>query len=182
MMPSHRQTLSRIDHLETKNKVMFYLSVQRFDAAEKLLKATLVQHKDNAGLLNLLGLTYHKQSRFPEAMKQFRASLAANPNYLEAALNLISTLCDLSRYDEAREQFAKLGTTVDGQLKIPHLVMGRLANQHAENARTYAQAGLNDQAVQEYQKAIQLFPNLIDVRLALATIYFEEGALRQSSR
>ncbi len=85
----------------------------------------LWQHKNNAGLLNLLGLVYHKQARFPEAMKQFRAALTANPSYLEASLNLISTLCDLSRYDEAREEYAKLGATMVHQLKLPQFVMGR---------------------------------------------------------
>ncbi len=34
MLLPQRQTLSRIDHIETKNKVVFFLNVQRFDAAE----------------------------------------------------------------------------------------------------------------------------------------------------
>jgi tetratricopeptide (TPR) repeat protein len=169
--------LSRSDHIEVKNKVLFYLGMQRYDAAEKLLKATLTEFQKNAALFNLLGLTYHKQSKFPEAIKQFKTALQINPNYIEAALNLVGTLCDVSKYEEAREVYGSLSATMNEQLKIPNLIVGRLANQHAENGRVYDQAGLFDRAIAEYKKALDLFPKLADVRFELARLYLQEGIL-----
>src|SRR3954453_3141286 len=101
-------TPSRAELAEIRKKVALYLSVQRFDAAEKLLRATLTDYGPLANIHNLLGVTFHKQSRFVEALKEFNRALAVNPDFVEAALNLTATLCDLSRYDEAKTVFARL--------------------------------------------------------------------------
>lgn len=172
--------LSRAEHVEVKNKVKFYLEVHRFDAAEKLLKATLSRNAQNAGLNNLLGVTYHKQSRFSDAIKQFQTAISINPNYVEAALNLASTYCDVSRYDDARAVFAKLDEAINKELQVPQLIVGRLANQHAENGRVYAQAGLTQEAVHEFKKALELFPKLPDVKYQLAQMYIREEAYEKA--
>lgn len=176
--PHHR--LSRTDHLEVKSKVMFYLSVQRYDAAEKLLKATLVEFQKNASLINLLGVTYHKQARFADAIKQFKTALQSNPSFVEAALNLASTLCDLSRYEEAKAVYDQLTDAMHSDLKIPQLVVGRLANQHVENARVYEQAGLHEDAIREYSRAVQLFPKLPDARFDLAKLLLQQNEMEKS--
>jgi Tfp pilus assembly protein PilF len=115
------------------------------------------------------------QSRFADAIKQFKLALKTNPSYVEAALNLASTLCDLSRYEEAAEAFQNAQKHLHPEWTIPMLTVGRLANQHAENAAIYAQAGLKDSAQQEYRKALSLFPRMPDVKLKLARLYLEEG-------
>lgn len=172
--------LSRAEHLEVKSKVKFYLDVHRFDAAEKLLKATLLKSGPNAGLFNLLGLTYHKQSRFSDAIKQFQLALKTNSNFVEAALNLASTMCDVSQYDNAREVFEGLSEAMHKDLHVPQLIVGRLANQHAENGRVYAQAGLHNEAIHEYKKALALFPKLPDVKYELAGLYMKEEAFEKA--
>src|SRR5690606_25479675 len=136
---------------EVQNKVKFYLSVHRFEAAEKLIKAKLATLGNIAVLLNLLGIIYHRQSRFPEAITYFSKALKVNAQYVEAAVNLAATLCDLSRYDEANEVFAKLSeatgeSDAKGNRVIPELIKGRIANQHAENGKLYEISGQTTQA------------------------------------
>lgn len=167
--------LTRSEMQDVKRKVEFYLSVHRFEAAEKLLKASIASYGPVANLHNLLGLTYHKQSRFPDAIDQFRRALKVNPSYVEAALNLAATLCDLSQYDEAREQFSKIQVEVDQTYQLPHLVLGRLANQHAQNGKLYHQAGLKKEAIHEFRKALELFPKMPDVKLFLGKLYLDEN-------
>jgi tetratricopeptide (TPR) repeat protein len=166
---------TRLEMAEVRKKVELYLSVNRFDAAEKLLKATLADHGALANVHNLLGVTYHRQSKFPFAIKEFNRALAANPEFVEAALNLAATLCDLSRYDEAREVFNKLGAQVNPRKKQPALVLGRLANQHAANGKGYEESGMLPEAIQEYRRALALFDRMPDVRLSLAKIYVRVG-------
>lgn len=166
---------TRAEIAEIRKKVNLYLSVGRFDAAEKLLKATLTDYGPLANVHNLLGVAYHKQSKFALALKEFNRALIANPDFVEAALNLAATLCDLSRYDEAREVFAKLQAQVNPKKRQPGLVLGRLANQHATNGAAYEESGMLGDAIQEYRKALALFDRMPDVKMALAKLYVRSG-------
>jgi tetratricopeptide (TPR) repeat protein len=166
---------SRAELAEIKKKVDLYLSVGRFEAAEKLLKATLNDYGPLANIHNLFGVTYHRQSKFPDAIKEFQKALLANPEFIEAALNLAATLCDLSHYDEAREVFAKISSQVDPRKRQPTLVLGRLANQHASNGYAYEESGMLSDAIQEYRKALALFERMPDVKMSLAKLYVRVG-------
>lgn len=166
---------SRGDLAEIRKKVNLYLSVNRFDAAEKLLKTAISDFGPLANLVNLLGLTYHKQSRFPDALREFNRALTSNTDFVEASLNLAVTLCDLSRYDEAREVFKRLNQTTHPRKRYPKLVLGRIANQHARNGAAYEETGMLGDAIQEYRKALQLFEKMPDIRLALGKVYLRVG-------
>ena len=166
---------SRGELNEIKKKVTLYLSVNRFDAAEKILRAALADHGSLANLHNLLGVTFHKQSRFPEALAEFNKALTANGEFVEAALNLSATLCDLSRYDEARQVFQRLSEQVNPRKRQPSLVLGRLANQHVANAQAYDESGMPGEAIQEYKKALGLYERMPDVKLTLAKLYVRSG-------
>ena len=86
---------SREEISEIKKKTSIYLSVGRYEAAEKLLKMSLSEFGSIAILHNLLGLTFHRQSKFPEALEQFELSFRENPDFIEAKLNFSVALCDL---------------------------------------------------------------------------------------
>ena len=167
----------RAELAEIRKKVTLYLSVNRFDAAEKLLHSAIADFGPLANLVNLLGVTYHKQSRFPDALREFNRAIASNPDFVEAGLNLAVTLCDLSRYDEARDVFKRLSQTINPRQSHPSLVLGRIANQHARNGIAYEESGMLGDAIQEYRKALQLFEKMPDVKLALAKLYFRVGQI-----
>jgi len=166
---------TRSELQEVQKKVHLYLSVNRFDAAEKLLKATLSEFGPLANIHNLLGVTYHRQSRFSESIREFNSALSANPEFVEAALNLAATLCDLSQYDEAQKIFQHLSEKVTSRRKQPSLVLGRLANQHAENGRAYEESGMTAEAITAYRKALSLYERMPDVKLSLAKLYLHSG-------
>lgn len=170
--PDSRDVINQIHE-----KVKLYLSVNRFDAAEKLLKASITDYGPLSNLHNLLGVTFHKQSRFIDAVLEFNRALIANPNFVEAGLNLTMTLCDLSRYDEARLVFDKLTQIISAQKQQPGLILGRIANQHSKNGKLYEDCGMIGDAIQEYRKALQLFDDLPDVRLSLAKLYIRITSL-----
>lgn len=171
---------SRAELTEILKKAHFYLSVGRFDAAEKLLKATIADYGPLANVENALGLTYHKQSKFIPAVEAFNRALGINPDFIEAALNLAVTLCDLSRYDDAQSVFSKINQRVNPKKKLPGLVLGRLANQHVQNAKAYEESDLLAEAVLEYKKGLSLYADMPDVKIALARLHVRLSQLEKA--
>ncbi len=162
------------ENFETfKAKVKVYLEAQRYDAAEKLVKNAIEEIDDAAHLWHLLGLVYHKQSKFVEAVSAFRQAIKINPTFIEASLNLAVTLCDLSQYEEAFQIFEELKRQNDFQRQLPRLVLGRISNLHVKAAQHYDEVGMLTEAVQEYRRALTLFPQLTQARLSLARLYLK---------
>jgi tetratricopeptide (TPR) repeat protein len=158
-------------------KADLYLSVQRFEAAEKLLKTAILDFGSVANLQNHLGLVYHQQARFEEALVEFKKAIEINSGYVEAGLNLAVTLCDLSRYDEARKVFDSVMAQTSSTRKQPDLVLGRIANQHFELGRFYMDAALYHDAVREFRKALGILERMSDVRLQLVKCLLALGQL-----
>ncbi len=165
----------RAELVAVHKKVALYLNVGRFDAAEKLLKSTLATHGSLANIHNLLGVTHHKQSRFSEAIREFKKSLKVNSDFTEASLNLSVLLCDLGQYEEARSIFEQAFSQVRPGQKVPDLILGRIANHHVTAARSYEQSSMTQDAINEYRKALSIYPKMPDVRLDLGRLYLRSG-------
>ncbi len=132
----------------------------RYEAAEKLLGNALEEHGSLANIHNLLGVTYHKQSKFADAVVQFTKALKINSAFVEAGLNLAATFCDLGKYDDAKAVFTEVLSVTPPNKKQPELIMGRLANQHAASGDLYEQSGLFLDAIAEYRKALAMFERM----------------------
>ena len=158
--------------------VEVFMASDRYDAAEKILRQALADYGTLAQLHNLLGLVFHKQGKFRDAMNEFHVAHRSNPLFLEASLNLIVCCCDLGLYDEAAILSEEIGRNREQPTKIqsmPTLVLGRLANLHAQNGRAYEEVGLYLEAIQEFKKALHIYDNMPDVRLQLGKLYFYLG-------
>ena len=58
--------------------------------------------------------------------------------------------------------------------------MGRLANQHVQNAKAYEESDLLAEAVLEYKKSLSLYSDMPDVKLALAKLHVRLGQLEKA--
>jgi tetratricopeptide (TPR) repeat protein len=171
---------SRDEIQAIRKKVDVYVTMGRFDAAEKLLKSSIADYGDAANLLNLLGLVYLKQSRLPEAVSYFRKAVNANPKFVESILNLAVTLCDLSEYDEAQQVFLQAKASISPKQPVPELVLGRLANQHASCGKLYEENSMHHDAIREYRKALSVFAKMPDVKLSLGKLLLQTGKLDEA--
>lgn len=152
---------------------------REFEKAEHYLRQVLERDENRfADVLNMLGVIHHDRGRFEEAQGCFEESLAINPNYTEAALNLAVTYNDLGRYDEAKKIYrAALSRGEESPGQLDPFVKGKIANLHAEVAQAYADAGMSADAMHELRKAILLCPTFADLRLRLANLYRQTGDL-----
>lgn len=158
-------------------------SVRDYHGAVLLLREAVVEGVAYADAHNLLGLCLALVGRADEALASFDAALALNSRYVEAHLNRAVLLNDNGRIDEARVAFetaSHLGKP--DETGFPVMVANRLANAHAGMAMEYRAAGALDEAIAQYERALELRPGYADIRLAMARALTERGRHGEASR
>jgi tetratricopeptide (TPR) repeat protein len=145
-----------------------------FVQARACLEQITEQHQGFADVYNMLGVVYHDGGLFTKAQSALERALQLNPKYTEAGLNLAVLYNDLGRYSEARSTYGQaLALCREEKQGFDPFVAGKIANMHAEVADAYRQAGRLQQAIGEYQKALELRPTFADIRTHLATALME---------
>jgi tetratricopeptide (TPR) repeat protein len=161
-----------------------HYQANEYDRAEPLLVQIVRDHRGFADMHQMLGVIHHARGRFTQAQEMFEEALRINPNYTEAALNLAVTYNDLGKYQAARDVYAKAIANSKSQPKqMDPFARGKIANMHARTADAYIGLGLLDEALIEYQKALELCPTFADIRTKLASTLRDngdkEGAVRE---
>ena len=151
---------------------------REYDKAEAyLIKVANVEEK-YADVMNMLGVIYHDKGQVALAEEYFEKALRINPRYTEAALNLAVTYNEQGRYSRAKKVFAHITNFREGRKKdIEPFARGKLANMHADLGRAYAELQLLDKAAVEYQQALELCPEFVDIRTRLGQTLRDAGDL-----
>lgn len=155
-----------------------YYSQRDFDRAEPFLRRVAQQQPNYADVQNMLGVIYHSAGRFSDAIKGFERALAINPNYTEALLNLAVLYNDLGQYKDAKRLYAHLqkgGGQRKGRTEIEPVLKSKLSNMHADIGDIYYGLGRYDQAMHEYQLALDLNPDYVDILTKFGVAQRERG-------
>jgi tetratricopeptide (TPR) repeat protein len=151
-------------------------AVQDYYGTVHLLEEIVAGGRAFADVHHLLGVSLSLLGQRERALGEFERALALNPRYLEALIHQGLVLYELGRDSEAEESFRRASASVlapsDG---LPAPIAARLANQHAELADAYAEAGALDRAVEQYQRALELGPSFVDLRYRMARLLLESG-------
>ncbi len=151
---------------------------REYDKAEYLLRQVAEQADQFADIHHMLGVITHSRGDFGQAEQHFERAVELNPNYTEAALNLMVTYNDLGKYDAAREMYAKVRNRGEGQEHRPDpFAKGKIANMHAELSQAYHDLGMTLDAIREMEKATTLCPSFADLRTRLGMLYRDSGDL-----
>ncbi len=156
------------------------LRARQYQRAEDIF-LKVVKHHKLADVYNALGLVYADQCKFNFAEVAFKKALSINPNYMEAALNLSVVYNNLGLGKKSKEIYQRLrayGAKSRGA--IDPMLMARMANLHAELGDLYHSVGENKLAITEYEMAVDLCPEFIDIQTKLATAYREVGKTPQA--
>jgi Tfp pilus assembly protein PilF len=108
------------------------------------------------------------------ATKHFERAVELNPRYTEALLNLAIAYADSGEYEAARSAYNRLRSGHTGTM-ADTFVRGKIANQHADLATSYLDAGRPHEAIAELQRAIDLCPDFPDLHTRLATLYRDQS-------
>ncbi len=128
---------------------------------------------------NFAGLIYHDRGEHDKAIECFETAIKLNPNYTEVSLNLAVTLMECGQYDKAKEVEVSAKREKE---TIDPFVKGKIANKHAELGDIYSSISFYESAIDEYNKALNLRPEFVDVRTKLANIYRDKGDTHNAIR
>ena len=145
--------------------------------ADMLAGEALDELKDNAGATNMfraavkanpkepnahfgLGYLLWTQKQYPEAITEFQAELANDPRHAQSMLYLGDSFLQLNRSEDARPLLVQT-VGLDSSLWLGHLDLGIIDSD----------AGRNDQALPELQKAERLKPDDVNVHWRLGRLY-----------
>lgn len=154
---------------------------ERLDAGDAygaihLLREIVAMGKGFADAHHLLGLAYSLVDQREAALEEFDRALELNPRYVDAHLNRAVTLNDLGRTADASAAFAAaqgLGAVDHTGFSSP--VASQLANLHAELGEAYVEAGGVARAIAQFEAAVALRPEFLDLRYRLARLRLGEG-------
>jgi tetratricopeptide (TPR) repeat protein len=151
-------------------------TVQDYYGAIYLLEEIVASGRAFADVHHLIGVSLSLLGRPEEALTQFARALELNPRYLEALIHQGLVLSELGRLGDSEEAFRRAADSIappSEGLSAP--VAAKLANQHAELADAYAEAGALDRAVEQYARALELGPGFQDLRYRMARVMLEAG-------
>jgi len=151
-------------------------AVQDYYGTVHLLEEIVAGGRAFADVHHLLGVSLSLLGQRERALTEFGRALELNPRYLEALIHQGLVLYEMGRDAEAEESFRRASASVSAPSHgLPAPIAASLANQHAELAEAYAEAGSLDRAVDQYQRALELGPNFVDLRYRMARLLLESG-------
>jgi len=162
----------------------YWLGKEAFDhqdyaKAERHLSEVVQDGYEFADVFNMLGIIYHQEGKYEKAVHSFEMALEINPNYTDASMNLAVIYNDMGALDKAKAVYLdaqKRAQTKASPKGLDPFSLGKLSNLHKDIADVYLSFGMNDEAIEEYTKALKLNPDFVDIRTKLGI------ALRDSQR
>ena len=155
----------------------FFEKNQYYEAEDCLQKAVKAGGR-YADVFCMLGIAAHERQAVEEAKEFFEVAVELNPSYVDAWLGLSLTLVEMGLYDEAREAQEKArNIRLGAPGEMDAYLKQKVANRYSEIGEMLASAGWPRKAVGEYQRALELCPEFVDIRLKLANAYMDAGDL-----
>lgn len=146
--------------------------------ASLFLNEIIEQNPNSTEAFFYLANVFHVRGELGKAIKAFSRVLELDPNHTDAAISLSVIYNDIGRYEEAKAIFEKANNQVKNTqtqgLSDPHLNK-KFCLKHYELAEMYASYGRTDEALFEYNKAITLDPDNLEIRIKVAKTYTKKG-------
>jgi len=152
---------------------------QNYARAEQCFQKIIKSGARYADVLNMLGIIYHADGKFNNAIESFEDALEINPHYAEATLNLAVLYNDLGEFKKAKALYARIQDR-HGATDLDPILRGKIANMHAHLGDIYRGIGKFADAIDEYKKALKLCPDYADIRTKLGMSLRDNGQKDQA--
>jgi tetratricopeptide (TPR) repeat protein len=165
----------------TTQEIQKKILQRNYNDAELMIEQGLITEPDNADYFYLRGLMRSYQGKLVESIEDLKRSLHHDPKHTDAAVCLSVILNDIGRYDEAKKIFEQANQSVFlKQIGDDAQIDRRFAVKHFELGDLYFRYRRFDEAVEEYNKAILLDPQSIDIRVKRAKAFAKKGFITRA--
>lgn len=143
------------------------------------LERQVAEHPEFPDLRNQLGIALSMAGETERSLEEFRRAVILNPGYVEAHLNLALTLNEVGSYNDAQTEFHRAAELEYGagpelgRRDIPKSLRSKIAHKHSEVGDLYRDVGRYAEAIREYERALEINPLFLDIRMKLGKAYLE---------
>lgn len=152
---------------------------KNYNEAQKYLSDIIEDDPDCSEAYFLLANIFHIKGEIGKAIKAFTRVLDLDPNYTDAAVSLSVLYNDIGKYEAAKEVFDKANEKVTGQNRTEGVqdihINKKFSARHFELAEMYLSYNRYDEALFEYNKALALNSENLDIRIKIAKVYAKKG-------
>ena len=165
----YREAIDIYSSIEPKTAILWnkigiaYHQLLQFDQAKKYYERAVKADPKYAEALNNIGTIHYARRSYRRAIKQYKKALKITPNSASIYSNLGTAQFARKKYNEAVKSY-QVALSLDPEVfehrgaygtLLQERSVGEKAKFHYFMARTYAQAGYNDRALQYLRKALE---------------------------
>lgn len=145
------------------------------------LRMAIGEGKEYPDVYNLMGLCNSMLSDYKVAVSYYQKALELNPAYEEARLNLLITLTDLGKYEEADAELTiMMVSTKIRPDELSSAIKARLAEGYRELAALDLETGRIEEAEKLINEAVELAPSYADLLVFHGKILRRGGRLSEA--
>jgi tetratricopeptide (TPR) repeat protein len=149
-----------------------------FKTASLFLNEVIDQNPNSTEAYFYLANVFHVRGELGKAIKGFQRVLELDPHHTDAAISLSVIYNDIGKYEEAKAIFERANNQVKNNpnqgVADPHLNK-KFSLKHYEIAEMYVSYNRCEEALFEYNKAISLDPDNLEIRIKVAKAYTKKG-------
>lgn len=172
--------LSREAQLFSKGKELFQNN--QFKKSLQALEEVIEINPKNTDAYFIIGNIFHIKGQLGKAIKAFNKVLELDSNHTDASISLSVILNDIGKYEQAQEVFEKANKHVKKEnsgVDDPH-INKKFSSKHYEIAEMYFSYNRYEEALFEYNKAIALDPENLEIRIKIAKVYSKKGYISKA--
>jgi tetratricopeptide (TPR) repeat protein len=152
-----------------------HFKANEYASAEPILNQLVLKSLKKPEVFHMLGTIYYDQGKFNKAIRSFKRALEINPGFTDSSVGLSIILNDLGRYEEGQKVFDEARAMLS--LRSPnndHIMNEKFAQKHLELGDLYFQHNRMSEALEQYQTALDLTPQNLDVQMKIVDIYLAQ--------
>lgn len=166
-----------------KNAISSYEN-REYTKASNLFQEVLDVEASNTQALFYMANIFHLKGEISKAIKAFKKVLEIDPNHTDASISLSVLYNDIGYYEEAKKIFQTASQRVklnseDKSLDDNH-INKKFSLKHYELAEMYLTYNRYDEALFEYNKAIELDNSNLEARVKVAKVYAKKGFINKA--
>ena len=154
-----------------------------FKKAKIILSEIIESDGDNEESFFYLANIFHRNGDIGKAIKAFKKVLELNPSHTDASIALSVLYNDIGYYEEGQKIFdlaqARIKAPGTSRPEDVH-INKKFALKHYELADFYLVYDRYDEALFEYNKAVALDPENLELRVKVAKVYAKKGFISKA--